>query len=435
MSKYEKSNELLKKAIEIIPVAAQTYSKSFRYFIKGESPLFIERGDGAMVWDIDGNQFLDFVCALGPITIGYNNVEINQAIIQQLEKGIVFSQPSPIEYQLARKLTQIIPGVEMVRFMKNGSDVTTAAIRLARAYTGRDMIAVCGYHGMHDWYIGATPNSLGVPKVVSDLTQEFIYNDIKSLENLLKVQEKSFAAIILEPIQFDGPSGDFLKMVRDLAREHGAILIFDEVVSGFRYALGGAIELYGVIPDLVAMGKGVANGMPLSILAGKKDILELIETKKVFISTTFGGECLSIAAALKTIEILEKPESYKHIWNLGRKLLDGLQKLIDLYDLNQVIKVYGLAPHGGVQFSDFGEISYLESQSIYQKCLIENGILTIGINNISLSHTSEDIDCFLKGAEVAMEEIKKYHQGKISRLKDENMINPIFKRNSRGDRK
>ncbi len=435
MSKYQKNNELLSKALETIPVASQTYSKSYRYYIKGESPLFIDRGCGATVWDIDGNQFLDFVCALGPITIGYNNAEVNGAIIRQLEKGIVFSLPSPLEYELAEKLTKIIPGVEMVRFMKNGSDVTSAAIRLARAYTGKEMVAVCGYHGMHDWYIGSTANNLGVPKMVSNLTKEFIYNDIKSLEKLLKTHKNSFAAIILEPIQSNGPGEDFLKSVKELAHEHGAILIFDEVVSGFRYALGGAIELYGVIPDMVAMGKGLANGMPLSILAGKKDILELIETKKVFISTTFGGECLSIAAALKTIEILERPETYKHIWYLGTKMLDGLHELIDAYELNQVLKVLGLAPHGGVQFSDFGDISYLESQSIYQKCMIDNGILTIGINNICLAHTSEDIDGFLKGAEVAMKEIKKYLQGDITRLTDENMVNPIFKRNSGGDKK
>ncbi len=429
MKKFDKSNELLARAKKVTPLGAQTYSKSYRYYCEGSAPAFIDRGEGCYVYDVDGNKYIDFVCALGPITIGYNDKRVNQAVIEQLNKGIIFSQQSEVELLLAEKLTKIIPSAEMVRFVKNGSDATTAAIRLARAYTDRELVAVSGYHGMHDWYIGSTANNKGVPKVVCELTKSFEYNNISSLENLFDEYPNQIAAVILEPIQGDGPNEGYLQKIKELTEKNRTVLIFDEVVSGFRYALGGASELYNVKPDLVTFGKGMGNGLPLSAVAGKADILKLIE-KGVFISTTFGGEALSLAGALKTISILEEEGSYKHIWELGEIMLSGLKNLVKKYSLEKTIKVTGLAPHCGLSFEGIGSLTYLDINSIYSNVMTERGILTVGINNINLSHTKNDVEDFLNVAEQAMLTIKKaIEKDSLQDVISGGRVEPVFKRN------
>ncbi len=429
MAKYEKSNELLKRAIEVTPLGAQTYSKSYRYYCQGDSPAFIERGDGCYLYDVDGNKFIDFVCALGPITIGYNNKEINDAVKKQLDKGISFSLQAEVEVELAEKIIEIIPCAEMVRFVKNGGDATTAAIRLARSYTGRDLIALSGYHGMHDWSIGSTENNKGIPEAISNLTKTFEYNNIESLEELFKQYPNEIAAVILEPIQANGPKDDFLQKIKELAHENGAVLIFDEVVSGFRYALGGASEYYNVVPDMAAFGKGMGNGLPISAVAGKKEIMKQIE-EGIFVSTTFGGEALSMAGSLAALKILEQPGVYDHIWNLGTILKEGLEKLIDKYELNDVILVSGLPPHCGVEFEDVGSLDYLDINSIYSQSMIHNGIITVGINNINLSHTETEIEAYLKAAEEGMVNIKKaIEQDSTEGILIGKKVDPVFKRN------
>ncbi len=430
-SKYQNSLELLKKAKQVTPLGAQTYSKSYRYFCEGDAPSFLEKGEGCYVWDIDGNKYIDFMCALGPVTVGYNNLRVNEAVIKQLSKGISFSLSTKIEIELAEKITKIIPCAEMVRFVKNGSDATSAAVRLARAFTGRDIIAVSGYHGMQDWYIGSTVNNKGVPKPVCDLTKTFEYNNLDSLNILFKQYPGQIAGVILEPIQSDGPKENYLSDLKKLVHENGALLIFDEVVSGFRYALGGASELYKVIPDLAAFGKGMGNGLPISAVAGKKDIMDLI-SEGIFISTTFGGECLSIAGSLAAISILEQPGVYEHIWKLGDLMLQGLEGLINKFQLNQVLHLSGLAPHSGVIFDGIGSLDYLDINSIYQQKMIEKGILTIGINNINLSHTEKEISLYLEAAEQAMEDIKKaISQDSVKGILRGGKLNPVFKRNIR----
>jgi len=427
---YQKSNELLERAKVVTPVAAQTYSKSYRYFCEGNSPLFLEEGEGCHVWDADGNKFSDFICGLGAITVGYNDKRVNKAIMRQLEKGISFSQPTEVEVELAEKLINIIPCAEMVKFVKNGSDATASAIRLARAYTGREMFAVCGYHGMDDWYIGTTENKLGVPKCVTKLGVNFEYNNIESLKKIFDENPKKIAAVILEPIQSNGPDKGFLEEVAELADKNGAILIFDEVVSGFRYALGGASEMYNVVPDLAAIGKGMGNGLPISAVVGRKEILELIETKNVFISSTFGGEALSIAGALETISILEQPGVYQEIWRLGEIILEGLRKNVIRYGLDNVIKVSGLAPHGGVSFEGKGHLNYLDIQSVFSQKMTELGILTIGINNLCIAHTEKETNHFVKASEEAMEDVKKaIEQDSLEGILKGGKINPVFKRN------
>lgn len=430
MRTFEKSNELIERELKVAPLAAQTFSKSYRYYMPGQSPMFIDHAEGARLYDVDGNEYIDFVCALGPITLGYNYPAVNKAVIEQLNKGIIFSTQAPVECELAEKLVEVLPMAEMVKFVKNGGDATTSAIRLARAYTGRKRVAMSGYHGMHDWSIGASANRKGVPEEVCALTKTFKYNNLESLENVLKEYPEEYAAVILEPIQADGPKEGYLQAVVDMAHKYGAVAIFDEVVSGFRYAIGGGSELYGVNPDLASFGKGCANGMPISFIAGKKEIIKLIE-QGVFISTTFGGDALSMAGALATVKEMQEKDVLGHAWKLGQIMLDGLKELVKKHGVEQAVSVSGLAPHCGVAFEGVGSLNYLDINSVYSKVMLENGILCVAINNISFSHTEEDIKKYLNAADMAFAEIKKaIEQDSLEGIvPDGARVNPIFKRN------
>lgn len=429
---FLRSKQLLQKACELTPLGSQTYSKSYRYFCQGVSPAFIEKGKGCYLWDVDGNKYIDFICALGAVLVGYNDERVNRAIIKQLEKGISFSQPSKLSVELAERLTGIIPGAEMVRYLKNGSDATSSAVKLARAYTGKDIIGVCGYHGMQDWYISSTPNNKGVPDKLKEFVFTFNYNDINSIKQFFDKYNGKIAALILEPIQANGPENDFLKKLKEIAHKNSALIIFDEVISGFRYALGGAAQLYDVVPDLTAFGKGLSNGMPLSVVSGKKEILNMVETDNVFISTTFGDEALSLASAIETLNILSEKGTYEKIWGLGNRMLEGMRNIISKYKLNGIIEVSGLAPHGGLSFADSGSLEYTDVQSVYQQKVTEDGFLTIGINNICLSHTEREVDLFLNSSDEGMALVKKaVEKDSTAGILKSKPINPVFKRNKR----
>src|SRR3990167_6285478 len=271
--RYKLSQQLHEKASKVIPLGSQTFSKSKTQYPYGVSPYFIKKGKGSHVWDADNNEYVDFVNALAAITLGYNDPDVTNAVKAQLEEGTIFSLPHELEMQVAEKIVEMVPCAEMVRFGKNGSDVTAGAIRLARAYTKRDHVAVCGYHGWQDWYIGSTARNLGVPKSTRDLTHVFTYNDIDSLNKIFKEYPDQVAAVIMEPMNTTEPLDGFLEKVRELTHKNGAVFIFDETITGFRYANGGAQEYFGVTPDLATFGKGIANGYPLSVLAGRKDIM------------------------------------------------------------------------------------------------------------------------------------------------------------------
>jgi glutamate-1-semialdehyde aminotransferase len=427
--KFEKSIKWLETAKRIIPTASQTYSKSYKYFSEGAGPAFLEKGKGSYVWDIDGNKYIDFVCGLGAITLGYNNREINKAIKKQLKKGISFSQSNILEVKLAKKLIDIIPCAEMVKFVKNGSDATTATIRLARAYTKKEVVACCGYHGYHDWYIGTTENDWGVPSAVKKLTKTFKYNDIVSLKKVFDKNKDKVAAIILEPCQNKGPEKDFLEEVKKITHENGAVLIFDEVVSGFRNSISGAQGYYNVIPDLSSFGKGMGNGLAISAIVGKREIMSLID-EGAFVSSTFGGETLALAGALKTIEILERPKSFEHLFKLGNMWIDKVIKLIENKRLNKIVEIYGISPHCGVMFKDRGSLSSYDLLSIYQEILIENGILSLGVNNFCLAHSEEDVRKFIYAVNKALDKVKiAVDKDSIEGLLKGKKFRPIFKRN------
>lgn len=426
---FTKSEELLARELKVSPLASQTYSKSYRYYSRGFAPTYMDHGEGCYIYDVDGNKFIDYMCALGPITVGYNEPSVNEAVIKQVHKFASGSLQSELEVELAEKICEIIPCAEMVRFVKNGGDATTAAIRLARAYTGRDIVLMSGYHGMHDWSIGASENHKGVPEVVRKLTLNFIYNDLDDLEKKLK--ENSVAAVILEPVQSNGPKDGFLAKAKELAHKYGAIFIFDEVVSGFRYALGGAQEMFGVVPDLVAFGKGMGNGYAISAVAGRKDLMEQIE-QGVFVSTTFGGDAISLAASLATIKILERPGYYDHITKIGTIQCNGIAELIKKYDLGEVLSVSGLPAHAGVSFEGHGSLNYLDIQSVYSQTMLQNGVLVFAIYNLNGSHTEKEANKYLEATDQAFALIKKAIEAdSLNGILLGGKVNPVFKRNIR----
>ena len=289
----------------------------------------------------------------------------------------------------------------MVRFGKSGSDVTAGAVRAARAYTGRDIIACCGYHGWQDWFIGTTTRNKGVPKAVQKLTIPFEYNKLRSLERIFAEHPNQVAAVIMEPIGVIEPRGDFLQQVQNLAQREKALLIFDEVVTGCRLAMGGAQEYFGVIPDLACFGKAMANGYPLSAVVGRREIMKIFD--EIFFSFTFGGETISLAAAAATITEMRQKDVIGHLWKQGQKLKDGYNKLADELRVKKFTECIGLAPRTVVLFRNEDGTESLLQKSLFQQECLRRGILFSGSNIICFSHSSADIKRTLKVYRDAME--------------------------------
>lgn len=390
MPEFSKSNQMFKKVRQIIPLASQTFSKSHLQYVGGRAPLFIERGKGAYVWDIDGNKYLDMINGLLPVVLGYQYKAVDDAIKVQMKKGIIFSLPSLLEYELAKELKNLIPCAEMVRFGKNGSDATAGAVRLARAVTKRDHIAVCGYHGWQDWYIGVNPRNAGVPEAVKKLVHKFEYNNIKSLEAIFKEYEGKMAAVIMEPMNYEDPRDNFLQKVKELAHKNKALLIFDEVITGFRYNLGGAQKMFKVIPDLATFGKSLGNGMPISAVVGKAEYMK--EMENIFFSFTFGGECLSLVASLAVIREMKKRKVIEYLWKIGEYVKIGTEKLIKKNSLEKIISVKGKPCWHLLDIKDHNNATSMEIKSFIQEKMIESGILWFGQHNMSFSHTKKDMD-------------------------------------------
>jgi glutamate-1-semialdehyde 2,1-aminomutase len=355
---YNQSLQWLERAEKTIPLGSQTFSKSRIAYPKNVSPLFIKRGEGCQVWDADDNQYTDFVSGLLSVSLGYCNETIDNAVIKQIKSGVTFSLPHQLEMQVAEKLVELIPCANMVRFGKNGTDATSAAIRLARAFTEKEHVAVCGYHGWQDWYIGSTTRDLGVPESTKSLTHTFKYNDISSLEQVFRQQENKIAAVILEPMNIHFPQDNFLQKVKNLCKKNGAVLIFDETITGFRLSLGGAQTLFGVIPDLATFGKGMANGYPISAVVGRRDIMTLMED--IFFSGTFAGETLSLAATQATLDFMIENNVVEHLTLMGEKLQSGLEKIIDAMQARNWLSLSGHPVWSFLTISDQGGYSAIQ---------------------------------------------------------------------------
>jgi glutamate-1-semialdehyde aminotransferase len=350
------------------------------------APKYLQRGKGAHVWDVDGNEYIDFNMGIGPISLGYGYPLVDQAIRQQLNDGITFSLVHPLEVQVAELLRDMIPNAESVRYGKTGAEVTSAAVRLARAYTGRDKVLCCGYHGWHDWYIGVTARHRGVPQAVRDLTFTFDYNDLESVQSAL---DADTACVILEPMVFEAPKNDFLFQLKDLCRQNGSLLIFDEMWTGFRLALGGAQEYFVVEADLACFSKAIANGMPLAALTGRRDVMQLLDSE-VFFFSTFGGETLSLAAAQATLCELYNKDVPTYLAMQGCTLQQGYNAIARSLGMDGYTACQGHPSRTVVTF-DPSAGDPLLNKSFVQQELIKRGILWSGFHNLCFSHTDEDV--------------------------------------------
>lgn len=423
--RYHQSEQFLQRAEKVIPLGSQTFSKSRIQFPPGHSPLFIERGNGGRVWDIDGNEYVDLICGLLPVVLGYRDPDVDAAIREQLDLGITFSLPTPLETELAERLIEIIPCAEMVRFGKNGTDATSASIRLARAFTGREHIIALGYHGWQDWYIGATTRNKGIPRAVRDLTHKLPYNDIDAVKSVLDEYPQNIAAVILEPMSSDDPEPGYLEELRDLTTETGTLLIFDEVITGFRFSLGGAQELFGVTPDLAAFGKAMGNGMPISAVVGRADIMH--EMEEVFYSGTFGGEALSLAAAIAVIDKMRREPVIDTLWATGSRLIDGVKQQICKHGLNDMIKIKGKPPWSILNFLDYRDAEAHAIKTFYVLEMLKNGVLTQGTHNICYSHTENDHADILSAYNMVFSSLsEELDKGRLAERLPVPIIRPVF---------
>ena len=394
---FTNSMEIYDDALDYIPMGTSTFSRNPNFFVIGASPLYISNAEGCKIIDVDGNEFIDYSMSLSIVILGYNNAEVNKAAISGINDGLIYTLSCPEEVELAKRITEIIPCAEMVRFLKSGSDSCEGAVRLARNYTNKlKVITVGGYHGFHDWFIASTPRNKGIPKVMSEWVLPHAYNDIEAIEKTIKTQSTEIAALIMEPLINYEPRKGFLESIRKLTEENNIILIFDEMKTGFRLDLGGAQKYFNVIPDLAIFGKGLANGFPLSALVGKKYLMKQFEDENCFLSASYATEKASIKASLKTIKILKREKVLEHVWEMGEMLKEGTNNILSKYGLNNIIKIVGLAPMSHFIISDYGDISVNEIKSFIQQESVERGVLFVGYNHTSFAHTIDDIEYTLK---------------------------------------
>lgn len=419
------SNKLFERSKGLIPGHTQTLAKGPTQWVKGIAPKYLKKGKGSHVWDVDGNEYIDYNMGIGPVVLGYCYDKVDDAIKKQLEDGITFSLMHPLEVELSEKIRSIVLNAESVRFSKTGCDVTTAAVRVARAFTNREKVLCCGYHGWHDWYISVTDRNAGIPEAVKDLTFTFNYNDI---ESLIQSIDNDTACVILEPFVFEEEKNNFLKDVQEVCRKNGTLLIFDEMWTGFRIAAGGAQEYFGVKPDLACYSKAIANGMPIAAITGREDVMRLFD-KDVFFFTTFGGEALSMAAAMATIDEITKKNVPEFLSVQGKKLKDGYNEIAKELGIG-FTKCNGYNCRTIITF-DAVAGNPLEMKSLVQQEMIKRGILWGGFHNMCYSHSDEDIEITLKAYKEILPVLKKATEENALQtyLKGE-ALEPVFRKTS-----
>ena len=389
MSRYSKSMQHLLRAEQTIPLGSQTFSKSRTQYPVGISPHFAAKAKGSEFWDIDGNRYIDLVSALASVTLGYGDKGVERAVLKQLKSGVSLSLPGILEAEVAELIVEMVPSAEMVRFGKNGTDATSAAVRLARAYTGRDHIIVCGYHGWQDWFISSTTRNKGVPDAVSALTHKFEYNNIESLSTILSEFKGKIAAVIMEPMNSTYPKPGFLESVQKQTRSAGALLIFDETITGFRFAKGGAQELFGVTPDISTFGKGMANGFPLSAVVGRRDVM--MEMEEIFFSGTFGGELLSLAAAKSVLQRQLKGGICQQLSDIGEELSSQTEEIIAHKNLGEVLTLTGHPSWKFLNWQPTELYSIEELKTYFMQQAFQRGLLVLTTHNVTTSFTTSTL--------------------------------------------
>jgi glutamate-1-semialdehyde 2,1-aminomutase len=450
-----KNKEYQKRLHELIPGGAHTYSRGDDQY-PSNAPTILENGKGAYVWDAEGNKFLDYGMGLRSVTLGYDNDKVSNAAIAEIHKGINLTRASITELKAAELMINLFPWADMVKFGKSGSTVTTAAIKLARAYTGKKFVAICAEHPFFtydDWFIGTTPMDRGIPAENKAGSLRFNYNNIASLEKLFTENPNQIACVILEPATFVSPCAEcgknmlekphcktcgnkeknFLHQVKALCKKHNAVFILDEMITGFRYDLQGAMKLYDIEPDLATFGKGMANGFPLSALIGKKEIMNLggildEGAERVFlISTTHGSEMTSLGAFIKTVEVYQKQNVTDHLWDYGKKLITGMNEIAKSLGLSDYFEVGGY-PVSPVYFTkDKDKNISLEFRTLFSQEMIKSGVLIPWVA-LSFAHGEEELKLTLQATEKALQVYKKAIDGNIKDYLVGSAIKPVFRK-------
>jgi glutamate-1-semialdehyde aminotransferase len=397
------SDRLWERALGVIPAGTQTLSKAPSQFVDGVSPKFLARGKGSHVWDVDGNEYIDYPMALGPILLGYDFPAVSEAVIRQVHEGTTFTLMHPLEVEVAEALVDVIPCAERVRFAKNGADATGGAIRAARALTGREHVIATGYHGYHDWYIASTELNKGVPGLHRELIHPLAFGDLAALD--AELERFDCAAVIMELPATEPPEG-YLQGVVDTAHRHGALVVLDEIVTGFRYAIGGAQEMYGFTPDLACFGKGMANGYPLAAVVGSDEAMSAFDD--IFFSMTYSGETLSLAAAKATLEVLRSEPVLEHVWAIGRSLRAGIADLAAGAPFE--VQLVGNPPRSAMTFAaEPGGAPHDLLRAIFLQETHKRGVL-FGVPIFpTYSHTDEDVRTTLDAMAGAFDRMAAAH--------------------------
>lgn len=392
------SSALQPKAHRLIPGGAHTYAKGDDQFPE-QAPGFIARGKGCHVWDLDGNEFIEYGMGLRAVTLGHAYEPVVEAAHRQMKLGMNFSRPAKIEVDLAQTMLDLIDGADMVKFAKNGSDVTTAAVKLARAYTGRNIVAICGdqpFFSTDDWFIGATEMNAGIPEAISELTVKFRYNDLEGLQQLFEQYPERIACVFMEAEAAVPPATGYLEGVKELCEARGAILVFDEMITGFRWHLGGAQKFHSVVPHLSTFGKAMGNGFAIAALAGRRELMRLggldHDRPRVFLlSTTHGAETHALAASLETIRIFRDEGVIEFLWEQGERLRAGVNQAIARHRVADHFEVIGKPCNLIYRTKDQRGEPSQPFRTLFLQELIRGGILAPSFV-VSFSHSDQDID-------------------------------------------
>jgi glutamate-1-semialdehyde 2,1-aminomutase len=368
------------------PNGSQTLSKMPNKFVEGVYPKVLSHGYGGRVWDVDGREYVDMIAGLGAISVGYCNPYIDDKVKTQLDKGVLFSLPTVLEYEVSKRLTELVPFTEQWKFLKTGSEATTAAVKAARAITGRDKVMTCGYHAWMDWYAIQNNRKAGIPSFNQDLVTKVTYN---KWEDFKQLESEEYACLIIEPYVFDTPVPEFFWYIQDLCEMSGTLLIFDEVVTGGRTKFFTAAANFQIEPDLITMSKGIANGFPLSAVGGKKEIMSVFERDDFFVSGTFGWECVSLAACLETLNILEK--SIDKMYYMGEQIKDYFMSLFG--------GLHGCVCKGYPTRLTF-DFPTPEHKALFMQEMCLNGVLTGYSNMVMADYTKDDVDKILNALRV-----------------------------------
>jgi glutamate-1-semialdehyde 2,1-aminomutase len=427
------SNALQEKAHRFIPGGCHTYAKGDDQYPEN-APGFIVKGKGCHVWDADGREFIEYGMGLRAVTLGHAYPPVVEAAHRQMLLGENFTRPSPLEVETAEELLSLIPGVEMVKFAKNGSDVTTAAVKLARAYTGRDLVAVCVEHpffSIDDWFIGSTAMASGIPKTIRNLTVTFHYNDLASVESLFAEHPGQIACLILEAEASEPPANNFLHELQRLCRKNGALLVFDEMITGFRWHNGGAQTFYGVDPDLSTFGKALGNGFSVSALVGKRSIMELgglyHDKERVFLlSTTHGAENHSLAAALETMRIYQREPVVEYLFRQGERLTRGVNNAIAENRLQDYFQLAGKPCNLIYLTRDADKNRSQVFRTLFLQEIIKRGVIAPSLV-VSFSHMDRDIDLTIEAIGESLNVYRKALGEGVEKYLVGYSVKPVFR--------